>query len=98
MTFKYINQLARELPQNTQIVLQTENVFETPYCYCSVLTNLKDKFPGKIFIQVDKSKLTDKQFNKNNKHHDIILNTSQKSFTAKDGKFVTFYDYTIHPK
>ena len=96
MTFKYINQIARELPQNTQIVLKNENTFETPYCYCSVLTNLKDKFPSKTFIQIDKSKLTDKQFTKN-KHHDIILNTTQKSFLAKDGKFVTYYDYTIHP-
>lgn len=96
MTFKYINQIARELPQNTQIVLKTENVFETPYCYCSVLTNLKDEFPSKIFIQVDKSKLKQKQFTKN-KHHEILLNTTQKSFVGKDNRFVTFYDYTITP-
>jgi len=96
MSFRYIHQLARELPQNTKIVLKTENTFETPYCYCSVLTNLKDKFPSKIFIQVDKSKLANKQFT-SNKHHDIILNTTPKSFTSKDDKFVTFYDYEIIP-
>jgi len=60
--YKYIHQIARELPQNTKIVLKVENTFETPYCHCATLINLKDKFPSKIFIQVDKSKLNQKQF------------------------------------
>jgi len=96
MSFRYIHQIARELPQNTKIVLKTENTFETPYCHCATLINLKDKFPSKIFIQVDKSKLNQKQFT-NSKHHDIILNTTPKSFIAKDNKFVTYYDYEIVP-
>ena len=96
MTFRYLNQIARELPQNQKILLKCENTFETPYCFCSVLTNLKDEFPDKIFIQVDKSKLNKKQFT-HNKHHDIILNTTPQSF-IKDDKFITYYDYEIIPK
>ena len=89
--------MAKELPQNIKVLLKTENTFETPYCYCATLINHKDKYPGKIFIQVDKSKIEQKQFNPNRKYHDIILNTTQKSFIAKDNKFVTYYDYEIIP-
>jgi len=48
-----------------------------------------------LIIQVDKSKIEQKQFNPNRKHHEIILNTTPKSFIGKDDRFVTFYDYTI---
>lgn len=97
MTYKYIHHIAKEFPQNTKVLLKTENTFETPYCYCATLINHKDKYPGKIFIQVDKSKTDNKKFNINRKHHEILLNTTQKSFIGKDDRFVTFYDYTIQP-
>jgi len=97
MTYKYIHHIAKEFSQNTKVLLKTENTFETPYCYCATYINHKDKYPGKTFIQVDKSKIEQKQFNPKRKHHVIILNTTPKSFIGKDDFFVTFYYYIITP-
>jgi len=97
MTYKYIHHIAKELPQNTKVLLKTENTFETPYCFCATLINHKDKYPRKTFIQVDKSKIEQNQFNPNRKYHEIFLDTKPKAFIGKDDRYVTFYDYTIQP-
>ena len=49
----YAKHLLDRLPQNTKVLLKTENTFKTPYCYCATLINHKDKYPGKTFIQIN---------------------------------------------
>lgn len=91
----YIHKIAESFPPNKKVLLKTERVFETPYCFCAELINHKDLFPNKTIIQIDKSKIENKQFNQRYRYHDIILNTNKKSFVGKDDRVISFYDYEI---